>query len=122
VGSAQPPNQWIPGALSLGVKLPGREADHSPPSSDEVNECLELYFHSSNTPSWRGAQLKKKHRTTLTLPLPLPLPLLEQIFYITLTFTVFSTSLLTYKNELLFKPNSVFSSTKVKVKVVPVLN
>jgi hypothetical protein len=25
----QPPIQWVPGALSLGVKLPGREADTS---------------------------------------------------------------------------------------------
>jgi hypothetical protein len=31
----QPPIQWIPGALSLRVKRPGREADHSPPSSVE---------------------------------------------------------------------------------------
>jgi hypothetical protein len=29
----QPPIQWVSGALSLGVKRPGREADHSPPSS-----------------------------------------------------------------------------------------
>jgi hypothetical protein len=29
-----------------GVKRPGREADHSPPSSDEVKECVELYLHS----------------------------------------------------------------------------
>jgi hypothetical protein len=35
----------------------GREADHSPPSSAEVKECVELYLHSPNTPSWRGAQL-----------------------------------------------------------------
>jgi hypothetical protein len=28
VGPTQPPIQWIPGALSLGVKRPGREADH----------------------------------------------------------------------------------------------
>jgi hypothetical protein len=27
---------WGPGALSPGVKLPGREADHSFPSSGEV--------------------------------------------------------------------------------------
>jgi hypothetical protein len=33
----QPPIQWVPGALSLGVKRPGREAVHSPPSSAEVN-------------------------------------------------------------------------------------
>jgi hypothetical protein len=33
-----PPIQWVLGALSLGVKLPGREANHSPPSSAEVKE------------------------------------------------------------------------------------
>jgi hypothetical protein len=42
----QLPIQWVPGALSLGVKRPAREADHSPPSSAKVKECLELYFHS----------------------------------------------------------------------------
>jgi hypothetical protein len=36
LGPTQPPIQWVPGALSLGVKWPGREADHSPPSSAEV--------------------------------------------------------------------------------------
>jgi hypothetical protein len=35
----------------------GREADHSPPSSAEVKELVELYVHSPNTPSWRSAQL-----------------------------------------------------------------
>jgi hypothetical protein len=39
----------------LGVKRPGRESDHSPPSSAEVKEWVELYLHSPNTPSWRGA-------------------------------------------------------------------
>jgi hypothetical protein len=34
-----------------------READYSPPSSAEVKERVELYLHSPNTPSWRGAQL-----------------------------------------------------------------
>jgi hypothetical protein len=28
LGSTQPPIQWVPGALSLGVKQPGHEADH----------------------------------------------------------------------------------------------
>jgi hypothetical protein len=55
LGPTQPPIQWVPGALSLGVKRPGREADHSPPSSAEVKEWVELYLHSPNTPSWRGA-------------------------------------------------------------------
>jgi hypothetical protein len=29
LGLTQPPIQWVPGALSLGIKLPGSEADHS---------------------------------------------------------------------------------------------
>jgi hypothetical protein len=36
LGPAQPPIQWVTGALSLGVKRPRHEADHSPPSSAEV--------------------------------------------------------------------------------------
>jgi hypothetical protein len=36
LGPSQPPMQWVPGALFLGLKRPGREADHSPPSSAEV--------------------------------------------------------------------------------------
>jgi hypothetical protein len=40
VGPTQLPIQWVPGALSLGVKRPRREADHSLPSSAEVNNAL----------------------------------------------------------------------------------
>jgi hypothetical protein len=36
LGPIQPPIQWIPGHLSLGVTWPGSEADHSPPTSAEV--------------------------------------------------------------------------------------
>jgi hypothetical protein len=61
--------QWVPEALSLEVKWPGSEADHSPPSSAGVKECVELYLHSPNTPSWHGAQLKKSAGTTLCLPI-----------------------------------------------------
>jgi hypothetical protein len=46
LGPTQPPIQWVPGALSLGVRRPAREADHLPPSSAEVKECVELYLHS----------------------------------------------------------------------------
>jgi hypothetical protein len=42
----QPPIQWVQGALSVGVKRPGREADHFSPSSAKVNECVELYLDS----------------------------------------------------------------------------
>jgi hypothetical protein len=68
LGPTHPPIQWVPGALSLGVKRPGREPDHSLPSA-EVKECVELYLHSPKTSSWRGGKL-----STGTLPLPLPLP------------------------------------------------
>jgi hypothetical protein len=49
----------------------GREADHSPPSSAEVKEWVELYLHSPNTPSWRGAELggaQGLHLFTFALP------------------------------------------------------
>jgi hypothetical protein len=61
--------KWVLGALSLGLKRPGREIDRSPPSSAEVKEGVELSFHSSSTPSRRGAQFKKKAQGQL-LPLP----------------------------------------------------
>jgi hypothetical protein len=63
VSGAHPASySWVPGAFSLGLKRQRREADHSPPSSAEVKKCVELYLHSPNTPSWRGAQLKEYHR------------------------------------------------------------
>jgi hypothetical protein len=46
LGPTQLPIQWVPGALSLGIKRLGREADHSSQSSFEVKECVELYLHS----------------------------------------------------------------------------
>jgi hypothetical protein len=66
LGPTQPPTQQVTGALSLGVKRPGCEGEHSPPSSAEVKECVELYLHSSNTPPWRGAQLKHRSNYTFT--------------------------------------------------------
>jgi hypothetical protein len=38
LGSNRPPIQWVPGALSLGLKWLGREADHISPTSAEVKE------------------------------------------------------------------------------------
>jgi hypothetical protein len=34
-GPTQPPNQWLSGALYLGLKQPESEADYSPPSIAE---------------------------------------------------------------------------------------
>jgi hypothetical protein len=58
MGPTQPPIQWVPGVLSLGIKRLGREFDHSPPSRAE-EKMNELYLHYPNTPSWLGAQLEK---------------------------------------------------------------
>jgi hypothetical protein len=33
LGLTQTPIQWVPGGVFQGVKRPGRDADHSPPSS-----------------------------------------------------------------------------------------
>jgi hypothetical protein len=37
----------------MGVKWPGREADHSPLASAKVKEWVELYLHDPNKPLWR---------------------------------------------------------------------
>jgi hypothetical protein len=42
MGPTEPPIHGVPEAVSLGVKRPGRESDHSPPSSAEVQECVAL--------------------------------------------------------------------------------
>jgi len=35
-----------------GVKRPGLDVDHPPPSSAEVTERVELYLYSPSGPSW----------------------------------------------------------------------
>jgi hypothetical protein len=47
LGSTRPPIQWVTGALSLGVKRPGREADLSPPISAEVKK---MWTSTSTSP------------------------------------------------------------------------
>jgi hypothetical protein len=58
----------------------GREADHSPPSSAGVEEGMELYLHSPNTPSWRGAQLGGAQGQLYLLPLKV-MKLLSEYLY-----------------------------------------
>jgi len=45
LGPTQPPIQWVPRALSLMIKLQGREIDHSPPSSAEVNNAWSYTYN-----------------------------------------------------------------------------
>jgi hypothetical protein len=64
LGPTEPPIQWVSGALSLRVKRPGREADHSPPSSAEVKNA----WSYTSTPQYAFIV---KHRDNFTfLPLP----------------------------------------------------
>jgi hypothetical protein len=57
--STQPPNQRVPGALSLGIKRSGREADHSQPSSAHVkNAWSYTSTHPIRLPSWCGDKFK----------------------------------------------------------------
>jgi hypothetical protein len=44
----QPPVQWVPGALSLRIKRPGLEADHSPLSNVEVKN---VWSYTSTPPT-----------------------------------------------------------------------
>jgi hypothetical protein len=46
LGPTQPPIQLVPRVLSLGVKLPEREANHPPTSSADVKKWVELYLYS----------------------------------------------------------------------------
>jgi hypothetical protein len=44
LGHTQPPIQWVPRALSLRVKWPGCEADHSPQKMPR-SRLMDLYIH-----------------------------------------------------------------------------
>jgi hypothetical protein len=54
LGPTQPLTQWVPGALSTGLKRPGRETYHSPPSSTEIKKA---WRYTSTPPyiTWRGS-------------------------------------------------------------------
>jgi hypothetical protein len=64
LGPTQPPIQWIPAALSLGVKRPRHEADYSPPSSAEVKNT---WSYTSTPPYVFMAWCLVKYRDNFTL-------------------------------------------------------
>jgi hypothetical protein len=69
----QPPIQWVPEVLSLGVKRQGCEADNPPPSSAEIkNEWSYTYNPQYAFMGWWSV---KKISTGTTLPLPFTLPI-----------------------------------------------
>jgi hypothetical protein len=68
LGPTQPPIQWVSGVLSLGVKRPGPEADHSPPSDAKVKNV----WSYTSTPQYAfvvWCSVKKKHRDNFTFTL-----------------------------------------------------
>jgi hypothetical protein len=54
LGPTQPPIQGVPETISLEVKLPGSEFDHSSPSNTEVKNGGAIP-PLPYTSSWRGA-------------------------------------------------------------------
>jgi hypothetical protein len=64
LGYTQPPIQWVLGALSSGVRHPGREANYSPPGSAKVKK---MWIYISTPPYIFIAQCLVKHRHNFTL-------------------------------------------------------
>jgi hypothetical protein len=64
LGPTQPPIQWVPGALSLEVKEPGRKADHSPPSSARVKNA----WSYTSTPPIRLHGVVLNYSAGMSLP------------------------------------------------------
>jgi hypothetical protein len=64
LGHTQPFVQWVLGFLSLGVKQPGCEADHLPPSSAEDENGVDL-LPVPHMSSWHIAYLIK-HKDIFT--------------------------------------------------------
>jgi len=68
LGPAKPPNQWRTEDLPPGVKRPGVDSNHSPPSSAGLRTCGAT-LPLSNTSLWRGGLVKHMGNfTSVTTP------------------------------------------------------
>jgi hypothetical protein len=67
LGHTQLPIQWAPGALYLEIKRPGREADHSSPSSAKVKNA---WSYTSIPKYVFTAKCLVKHRINFTFIIP----------------------------------------------------
>jgi hypothetical protein len=65
LGHTQPPSQWVPWVISLGVKLLGCEADHSLPSSTKVKNAW-IYTSTPQYAFTMWCSVKKLHRYNFT--------------------------------------------------------
>jgi hypothetical protein len=52
LGHTQPPIHWVQGAISVGVKWPGSEFDHSPPSREKnewsCTSAVTVWLHGTH--------------------------------------------------------------------------
>jgi len=64
----QPPVQRVSGALSPAVKQPGREDDHSLPSSAEVKNAWHCTSSQYAFMTWCLVKQREKFTLTFTLP------------------------------------------------------
>jgi len=95
LGPTQPPIQWVTGVLSLGVKRPGREANHSPPSSAEIkNACGYISTPQYTFKAW--CSVKKSRGPSLLLLyftlIMMVRPDLKPVFITEWRITMFHTS------------------------------
>jgi hypothetical protein len=67
LGPTNPPILWVPEAISAGIKRPGREADHLPPSSAEVDDGVAIP-PLPRMSSWQSVQfIKHRNKFNFTL-------------------------------------------------------
>jgi hypothetical protein len=55
LGSTQPPIQWVPGTLPLGIKQLRCEPHHSLPSVAKFGMCAAIHY-SPHMPSWHAQE------------------------------------------------------------------
>jgi hypothetical protein len=73
LGPTQPPIQRLPGDLSLRIKQPGRETEHSPPSSAVIKNA----WSYTSTPQYAFMAWCSVKSTGTTLLLPLLLHVIK---------------------------------------------
>jgi hypothetical protein len=97
LGPTQLHIQWVWGALSLGLKWPGCESDHSLPPSAKAKECMELYLHSPIclpgvvlSLNKAQGQLHEFHYWTHFWPYIIPNRIHSQFLIFSLIYTIFT--------------------------------
>jgi hypothetical protein len=80
--------QWVPGALSPGVKRPGREADHSSPFSVEVKNA---WSYASTPPYVLMVRYLVKHRDNFTFAINVNVDVVIEIIIAPSHISVLST-------------------------------